>query len=226
MTVRFGNYRIAFYSKYQRVLCKHASNCMIEQSPYSCCQVWIKNTTTHFLLITDNHDLLGTVLGLSAHFAVIFLPKLHREPSIHQSLKALIKITDDFTIFSILVPSLSIFVFLVTYNYSAWTSLTVLDNSCRMQWAQPRSEAIALFVVGTLWLGEFWIWMHEYRYWSAASDGSVVNVSSQHISELNSSETPKSDIIGHIQCDGLTGQRTATKNGDSTIQFFFAIVIF
>lgn len=110
MTVRFGNYRVAFY-------------------------------VAVFLLS-------ATVLGLSAHFAAIFLPKLHH----------------DFTIFSIIVPSLSIFVFLIT-----------------LQWSQPRSEAVVLFVLGTLWLA--------MGAWSA-------------------------DIIGHIQCDGLVGQRTATKNGD------------
>jgi len=98
--------------------------------------------------------LSGTVLGLSAHFAAIFLPHLHH----------------DFTIFSILVPSLSIFVFLIT-----------------LQWAQPRTEAVALFILGTLWLA--------MGAWST-------------------------DIIGNIQCDGLTGQRTATKNGDMSAQEF------
>jgi len=116
MTVRFGNYRIAFY-------------------------------LAVFLLS-------GTVLGLSAHFASVFLPKLHH----------------DFTIFSLIVPSLSIFVFLIT-----------------LQWAQPRSEAVVLFILGTLWLA--------MGAWST-------------------------DVIGNVQCDGLVGQRTATKNGDMSGQQF------
>jgi len=63
--------------------------------------------------------LSGAVLGLSAHFANIFLPSLHH----------------DFTIFALIVPSLTIFVFLLS-----------------LQWAQPWTEAIMLSVLGILWL--------------------------------------------------------------------------
>jgi len=90
----------------------------------------------------------GAVLGLSAHFATLFLPKVHK----------------DFTIFSLIVPSLTIFIFLLT-----------------LQWAQPQTEAIILFILGTLWLA--------MGAWST-------------------------DIIGHVQCDDLGGQRSPTKNGD------------
>jgi len=62
---------------------------------------------------------LGTVLGLAANFANVFLPDYRR----------------DFTIFSLIVPSLTILTFLMT-----------------LQWAQPRSEAVVLFVLGILWL--------------------------------------------------------------------------
>ncbi|EEB86817.1 hypothetical protein MPER_16089, partial [Moniliophthora perniciosa FA553] len=41
----------------------------------------------------------------------------------------------DHTIFALIVPSLTIFVFLLT-----------------LQWAQPRIEAPALFILGVLWL--------------------------------------------------------------------------
>ncbi|KAH0587545.1 hypothetical protein H2248_006325 [Termitomyces sp. 'cryptogamus'] len=116
MTVRFGNYRVGFY-------------------------------TAVFLLS-------ATVLGLAAHFANLFLPRLHPE----------------FTIFSLVVPSLTLLVFLVS-----------------IQWAQPRTEAPMLFVVGTLWLA--------MGAWST-------------------------DIIGTVQCDGLAGQRTATKNGGMSAQVF------
>jgi len=63
--------------------------------------------------------LSATVLGLAANFANLFLPKLHR----------------DFTIFSLIVPSLTLLLFLVS-----------------LQWAQPRTEAVMLFLVGALWL--------------------------------------------------------------------------
>jgi len=63
--------------------------------------------------------LSGTVLGLAAHFANIFLPHLH----------------PDFTIFGLLIPSLTIFIFLLS-----------------LQFAQPRTEALSLFILWTLWL--------------------------------------------------------------------------
>jgi len=63
--------------------------------------------------------LSGTVLGLAAHFANIFLPHLHQ----------------DFTIFAILIPSLTIFIFLLS-----------------LQFGQPRTEALTLFLLWTLWL--------------------------------------------------------------------------
>ncbi|KAI0081813.1 hypothetical protein K474DRAFT_1613063 [Panus rudis PR-1116 ss-1] len=63
--------------------------------------------------------LSATVLGIAAYFGSIFLPNLHR----------------DFTIFAIVVPSLTILLF-----------ITILS------WSQPRVDAIVLFVLGVLWL--------------------------------------------------------------------------
>jgi len=63
--------------------------------------------------------LSGAVLGLAAHLASVFLPSVHK----------------DFSIFSLIVPSLTIFVFLLL-----------------LQWAQARIEAVALFILGVLWL--------------------------------------------------------------------------
>ncbi|KAJ6613428.1 hypothetical protein B0H10DRAFT_2048424 [Mycena sp. CBHHK59/15] len=63
--------------------------------------------------------LSATVLGLAAHFAHIFLPHLHT----------------DFGIFSLIIPSLTIFIFLLS-----------------LQFAQPRTEALALSVLWALWL--------------------------------------------------------------------------
>ncbi|KAJ7682789.1 hypothetical protein DFH06DRAFT_1290130 [Mycena polygramma] len=63
--------------------------------------------------------LSGTVLGLAAHFANIFLPHLH----------------PDFSIFSLLIPALTIFIFLLS-----------------LQFAQPRTEAVSLFILWALWL--------------------------------------------------------------------------
>lgn len=98
--------------------------------------------------------LSGTVLGLAANFASIFLPKLHH----------------DFTIFALIVPALTIFIFLLS-----------------LQWAQPRTEALVYFILGTMWLA--------MGAWST-------------------------DIIGNVQCDGLAGQRTAAKHGDTSAQGF------
>ncbi|KAE9410532.1 hypothetical protein BT96DRAFT_953108 [Gymnopus androsaceus JB14] len=61
----------------------------------------------------------STVLGLAAHFAAIFLPSLHA----------------GFTIFALVVPSLTLFILLST-----------------LQWSQPRIEAIVLFVLWAIWL--------------------------------------------------------------------------
>jgi len=63
--------------------------------------------------------LSATVLGISAYLGSIFLPNLQH----------------DFGIFSIIVPSLTILVFLITISWSA-----------------PRTEAIILFILGVLWL--------------------------------------------------------------------------
>ncbi|CAK5275612.1 unnamed protein product [Mycena citricolor] len=63
--------------------------------------------------------LAGTVLGLDAHFAGIFLPHLH----------------PDFTIFALLIPSMTIFAFLLLLNFS-----------------QPRIEVPVIFVLWALWL--------------------------------------------------------------------------
>ncbi|TRM67576.1 hypothetical protein BD626DRAFT_479195 [Schizophyllum amplum] len=81
MTVRFANWRLAFFVV---ILCFSA-----------------------------------TVLGISAYFASIFLPNLHH----------------DFTIFTIVVATLTILAFLII-----------------LQWAQPRIEVPVLFILGVLWL--------------------------------------------------------------------------
>ncbi|KAF9485342.1 hypothetical protein BDN70DRAFT_871368 [Pholiota conissans] len=63
--------------------------------------------------------LSGTVLGLAANFASIFLPGLH----------------SNFIIFALIVPSATIFAFLLT-----------------LQWATPYTEAILMFLLGVFWL--------------------------------------------------------------------------
>ncbi|TCD66993.1 hypothetical protein EIP91_000673 [Steccherinum ochraceum] len=63
--------------------------------------------------------LSATVLGLGGYLGSIFLPDIHR----------------DFTIFTIIVPSLTILSF-----------LTIIS------WSQPRVDAFFLFVLGVLWL--------------------------------------------------------------------------
>ncbi|TFK43519.1 hypothetical protein BDQ12DRAFT_675107 [Crucibulum laeve] len=97
--------------------------------------------------------LSATVLGISANFAKLFLPN----------------ILHDFTIFSLVVPSLTIFLFLLS-----------------IQWAQPRTEVVQYLVLGILWL--------TMGAWST-------------------------DIIGHVQCDSLSGQMS-TKNGEISQQSY------
>jgi len=63
--------------------------------------------------------LSATVLGISAYFASIFLPNLHH----------------DYSIFSLVPPSWTIFIFIL-----------ILVNST------PRADAIFLFISGILWL--------------------------------------------------------------------------
>lgn len=63
--------------------------------------------------------LSATVLGISAYLASVFLPNLHR----------------DFTIFGIVVPSLTIVSFLII-----------------LSWSQPRVDVVFLFILGVLWL--------------------------------------------------------------------------
>lgn len=63
--------------------------------------------------------LSAAVLGIAAYLGSIFLPNLHH----------------DFGIFSLIVPSLTILVFLILISWSA-----------------PRTEAIVLFILGVLWL--------------------------------------------------------------------------
>jgi hypothetical protein len=63
--------------------------------------------------------LSGTVLGLTANFANLFLPDINH----------------DFTIFSLVVPSVTIFVFLLL-----------------VQFGQPALEVTAHFMLGVLWL--------------------------------------------------------------------------
>ncbi|KIJ20032.1 hypothetical protein PAXINDRAFT_68657 [Paxillus involutus ATCC 200175] len=64
--------------------------------------------------------LSGAVLGLVGHLASLFLPTINH----------------DFTIFSLVVPSATIFVFIIL-----------------IQFAQPMIEVTLLFMLGVLWLG-------------------------------------------------------------------------
>lgn len=172
----------------------------------------------------DNYDLLATVLGLSAHFAAIFLPKLHRK-WITPTLNILIIFADDFTIFSIIVPSLSIFVFLITYDCCPWASSVVLTTFVDCNGHSP--DLRQLFCL-------FW----EHCGWVSSASMRMISLLinlkrwARGQREFPAYTSPqidwnaKSDIIGHIQCDGLVGQRTATKNGDSSVQFLLPVTRF
>ncbi|RDX55661.1 hypothetical protein OH76DRAFT_1397057 [Lentinus brumalis] len=63
--------------------------------------------------------LSATVLGITAYWGSIFLPNIHH----------------DYTIFGLIIPSFTILIILVGF-----------------QWSTPRTEAAFLFILGVLWL--------------------------------------------------------------------------
>ncbi|KAI0660948.1 hypothetical protein C8Q70DRAFT_1044233 [Cubamyces menziesii] len=65
--------------------------------------------------------LSATVLGITAYWASIFLPNIRH----------------DYSIFSLIVPCLTIILILIG-----------------LQWSTPRTEAVFLFVLGVLWLAQ------------------------------------------------------------------------
>ncbi|KAI0335501.1 hypothetical protein GY45DRAFT_804825 [Cubamyces sp. BRFM 1775] len=65
--------------------------------------------------------LSATVLGITAYWASIFLPNIRH----------------DYSIFTLIVPCLTIILILIG-----------------MQWSTPRTEAVFLFVLGVLWLAQ------------------------------------------------------------------------
>ncbi|KAI0650725.1 hypothetical protein C8Q79DRAFT_1006963 [Trametes meyenii] len=65
--------------------------------------------------------LSATVLGIAAYWASIFLPNIRH----------------DYSIFSLIIPSLTIVIILIG-----------------IQWSTPRTEAFFLFVFGVLWLAQ------------------------------------------------------------------------
>ncbi|KAF8845787.1 hypothetical protein BDN67DRAFT_919337 [Paxillus ammoniavirescens] len=86
--------------------------------------------------------LSGAVLGLAGHLASLFLPTINH----------------DFTIFSLIVPSATILVFILL-----------------IQFAQPVVEVTVLFMLGVLWLGEHLFMNRVLRMgaWSADIIGYV-----------------------------------------------------
>jgi len=87
------------------------------------------------------------VLGINAHFASIFLPKLHH----------------DFTLFTLIVPGFTLVVLIVLSLRS-----------------QPRWDVFFTFLLSMLWLAQA-----AYAV----------------------------DVIGHVECDALSGTRTPTRTG-------------
>ncbi|KAF7301693.1 hypothetical protein MIND_00734800 [Mycena indigotica] len=101
MTVRFAIHRIALYG-----------SCFVVAA-------YVSLLDRSVQVPSSRMPSIGTVLGLSAHFANIFLPHLHAA----------------FTIFALLIPSLTIFTMLIS-----------------LQFAQPQTEAPMLFLLWALWL--------------------------------------------------------------------------
>lgn len=97
-----------------------------------------------------------TVLGIDAYLASIFLPNLHR----------------DFTIFALVVTSLTILTFLVLN-----------------QWSQPITEFVCMFVLAVLWLG--------MGAWSADIIG---NVQCDAIESSSRTQTKSGSVSSKAYC--------------------------
>ncbi|KAI6047173.1 hypothetical protein EDC04DRAFT_2622064 [Pisolithus marmoratus] len=79
-------------------------------------------TMTNLLAAVFVFALSATVLGVASNFAKLFM----------------LSPPDDYTIFSLVAPSVTIFILCM----------------CRLQFAQPVVEVIAHVVLGILWLSE------------------------------------------------------------------------
>ena len=66
-----------------------------------------------------------------------------------------LRFLDDFIIFALITPSLTIFTFLLT-SVKPLQNLhhVVLTCLSSLQWAQPQTEAISLSILGILWLSK------------------------------------------------------------------------
>ncbi|THH33620.1 hypothetical protein EUX98_g604 [Antrodiella citrinella] len=128
--------------------------------------------------------LSATVLGLAAYLGSIFLPNLNR----------------DFSIFSLVVPSLTILIFL---------TMCVLSNCVQLSGGQLKFDLrLKNIMVATARR-----WVLPLRAWGAlALYGSMGHVC-YFLTAKDEVLTVCSDILGNEQCDTLGGQRTTTKNG-------------
>lgn len=65
-------------------------------------------------------------------------------------------VSDDFTIFSLVAPSVTILSLLFLYvKVNRGWCITATDHHYRLQFAQPVIEVVAHALVGILWLSEF-----------------------------------------------------------------------
>lgn len=116
MTVRFGNHRIAFYSKPRLV--DHRCNRTSSQhlSSWGFYIIRYCQQCDDIRISQTDFRISGVVLGLSANFASIFFPKFHRKCLLDCAPRRTTKLRflDDFIIFALITPSLTIFTFLLT----------------------------------------------------------------------------------------------------------------
>lgn len=83
MTVQFGNNRLGFYSMFVVHLSSVNANILTSSFTISSCSVPVVryNRCAIVIVVQCAHDIVtltGTVLGLMANFASIFLPNIHR----------------------------------------------------------------------------------------------------------------------------------------------------
>ena len=99
-------------------------------------------------------------------------------------------------------------------THGAWNSSTWTEYY-RLQWAQPTTEALALFILGVLWLGKFPNINEDmsliYRKpWDVGRCECFcdMTLSLAQFALIR-------DINGYVQCDTLGGQKTPSNHGQS-----------
>lgn len=161
----------------------------------------------------------GAILGLAANFASVFLPDYHRTFVIALLFcyaEQIFFFTGDFTIFALIVPSLTILTFLIQWvirlsseiatTITFWqTAMGTTSNRSYIsnylvyslaKWTQQSFRLFSYLIVSLPAAASWATYVHKYPpLWIWRSQNVV------------------SDIIGYLQCDSLKNQTTPTAGG-------------